>query len=648
VRQVVHETPPLSRSEIVVLIPDSHGPNFLVDAASIAVAIGKQTNQPTNVILRAVPVDPTRHLRPIVTAPRKVWRILRRAKALVASPRRVWRLLRRSKALVASPLAVHKLFSEGRLRNQASKKPIVAKAEADFDALPWSSEALNVQLVDNVFLDAIARAQTTRGVAKGHSFFLTSQNSASAYAKYEVENKLGLSVDKIFLVIERVSHDLRLTDILKAILLPISLLALSPVYFCGRIGQTWWKHRLLQSCYRGVPVGDIVASDTLARSRRGFGCLRPSLSAYQSALEACLIVHFTESSLSQGNMFAFTPELTYRHAIVSRTVAVAGGKALRRRFNGELVAYEDWTCTSANLSFPVVRDGVVVQRSLRESKSQVASMTSWMNQRTSRRNALVAWHSEKPSSSAESALQLIQESTASRIIVLFLHDLRDAQLYCGVDELVDLYSWSHFVIAESSKHKNTLVVVKQHPAGGTTADRGNRKALERLKKKFEPRGVIFLDNSTVLHDVLAAAKVRQIIGITHHGTVAEELAWLNIPVVASRVGPWGRNFQFCSTWDTVSELRELLAAEPDELRRHISGGELLSYLLNRYSGQESKALHELVWEMIHEFVPEYHINARYWVADEVLRYIGMSGMSRIIGKRAQLCSIDAVYVHEKG
>jgi hypothetical protein len=49
-----------------------------------------------------------------------------------------------------------------------------------------------------------------------------------------------------------------------------------------------------------------------------------------------------------------------------------------------------------------------------------------------------------------------------------------------------------------------------------------------------------------------------VFGITHHGSVAEELVFLGIPVLASTRAPWTDSYQFVRTWRSVHEYGDML------------------------------------------------------------------------------------------
>ncbi len=69
-------------------------------------------------------------------------------------------------------------------------------------------------------------------------------------------------------------------------------------------------------------------------------------------------------------------------------------------------------------------------------------------------------------------------------------------------------------------------------------------------------------------------------GITHHGSIAEELTFLGVPVVAGVYAPWGRAYKFVHAWNSPSEYRKtLMSLSVDNWYRP---SELMSDELYRY------------------------------------------------------------------
>lgn len=587
---------------LVLFVTDSHGLDFFVHAASVAMALSRSKPEVEEVLVRAVPVNP---LHPAKS-------FLKRMR----SPRR-WRRRRLRDDAIAAP----------------SDWPHEEVPLADF---PWSDESQDASAVHEVFLDYARRNKATRSIKNGGgAYFLRSQNLNSAYNKYLRLRRLELQVDGVRLEFERVKIRLPLRARISALMVPFLVLAWTPIYLAGNRGRRRWQQRLLSTSWRGVPLGDVIASDALARTPLSYGRLQPSASLIMSALEATLIVERVLSLSPNPRSFSLAPEPIYRHSIVSRTVQSLGGKPLGYGMNGDFGLYCDWTnAKQIDLKGPVVRSASTVRKSVGHDPERIAMRRAWIEDRTSSRSAMIPSFAESLNPGAKEVLSEVTRSTAARVIVVFLHDFRDAQMYFGIDEFVDLYSWAEFVGLQASTCPDTLVIFKEHPADSTTANLTNQIALERLKRRLAPVGVLFLDGSSVLQDVIDAVGRQRLIGVSHHGTVAEELTWQEIPVIVSRVGPWGWDYEFCATWDTAAELARFIRLPLAELRASIAPQVLLSYLIDRYQKQDSTQLHDAIRDLAADFVPEFHEYARYWLADEILRSAGPRLLSEVIQRHS--------------
>jgi hypothetical protein len=84
-----------------------------------------------------------------------------------------------------------------------------------------------------------------------------------------------------------------------------------------------------------------------------------------------------------------------------------------------------------------------------------------------------------------------------------------------------------------------------------------------------------------------------VIGITKHGSVAEEMAYLRIPCISSVCSRWKDYFEFCRTWKNVNEYKEILKNLTLEDAVHLSDSQVFSlfkYINIFHIG--SKSLHQ--------------------------------------------------------
>jgi hypothetical protein len=127
----------------------------------------------------------------------------------------------------------------------------------------------------------------------------------------------------------------------------------------------------------------------------------------------------------------------------------------------------------------------------------------------------------------------------------------------GLDGFEDLYDWTVVTIDECLGNRHIgRVLIKGHPNIELVTVSADKHAVERLRRRFqhEPR-VAFIDPRT---DIKALTSLGLVYGITHHGSVAEELVAVGLPVIASSTAPWKKNYPFLRLWDSPSEYVAIL------------------------------------------------------------------------------------------
>jgi hypothetical protein len=146
----------------------------------------------------------------------------------------------------------------------------------------------------------------------------------------------------------------------------------------------------------------------------------------------------------------------------------------------------------------------------------------------------------------------------SQNVVLFLHAFSDAAYCYDLDGFKDLMEWTTTTI--DILINNALIqkiLIKPHPNISFDNYPADQGAMFFLKQKYssDPK-VVFLDKYASL---IALCKLDCIIGITRHGSVAEEMTFLNKPVIAYKHGPWEHYHRFLISWDNRSNYENLLS-----------------------------------------------------------------------------------------
>ena len=151
-------------------------------------------------------------------------------------------------------------------------------------------------------------------------------------------------------------------------------------------------------------------------------------------------------------------------------------------------------------------------------------------------------------------------NTDGMTAILYLHTFTDAQYAFAYDGYHDLMDWCLSTISSlNSNEYISRVIVKPHPESTGAYHPGDAIANKYLKSKLpnfdkvqwadSHFGVNHIDNP------------ESVVGITHHGSVAEELAFSKIPVIASAHAFWGKEYKFGYWWDNVKEHEALISGK---------------------------------------------------------------------------------------
>lgn len=165
-------------------------------------------------------------------------------------------------------------------------------------------------------------------------------------------------------------------------------------------------------------------------------------------------------------------------------------------------------------------------------------------------------------------------------VFLYLHSFVDAQYRHGYDGFEDLYEWANFTIATLSRNKVNNIFVKDHPDGNRHIKHADVINLLMFKYHDVPN-VYFVDPVFSIHTFKSLPNY---IGITHHGTVSEEHAMLNLPVIDSANSPRGDKYLFTHRWSSVDEYTSMLVNIEQYLSIDInkSNKELYRYIYDVY------------------------------------------------------------------
>lgn len=180
----------------------------------------------------------------------------------------------------------------------------------------------------------------------------------------------------------------------------------------------------------------------------------------------------------------------------------------------------------------------------------------------------------------------IRDITTGEInICIFLHSFADALFFFGDDCFLDIWEWTKFTIDQlllaTEKKQDIKILIKPHPNVFARKDyqcKTLEKDYETLKKLhqyyFEKSSVSFI--SPFIPNI-ELSSLKNFIGVTHHGNIATELAFLGKPAIASRQAPWKYSPEFLVTWDTKEEYKQILFRLRSVLDFSISRPKLLKF-----------------------------------------------------------------------
>jgi len=311
--------------------------------------------------------------------------------------------------------------------------------------------------------------------------------------------------------------------------------------------------------YGRIVIGDLVASTSLRRSGKAGGNIKKSKISFMLHLfNAVTIMRYCSEKglLSIGDnkidRFFMTNDPMYICGIYKRIVVVNGGRILETHSNRaeyDIMKSGEY----ANPFFCKRRDESV-------SESDSFNVSEYLKKRFSDPSGTLAYMFYGTNKEYEYLLDKKGKEIEIRdglSVVIFLHSFSDAQYVFGKDCFCDLYDWVNYTIGILLQNKNvTRIFIKQHPNIDFDIHEADLVAIRRIERKYTNISkVVWLAT-----DVSPRSLNKKInfVGITHHGSIAEELAFLGVKVIASTYAPWGGGYNFLYSWSSLEEYRDLL------------------------------------------------------------------------------------------
>jgi hypothetical protein len=333
------------------------------------------------------------------------------------------------------------------------------------------------------------------------------------------------------------------------------------------------NQRLLNLTYHGVLIGDLIASTALREYPEAGGSLDKSKGDLSLIARSVALVDYCRNQFftSYSNEVYITiPEQTYLHGIYKRVLHSAGAKIIDKNYTGH---YKIIPPKEAYTNPGMIQNSECIKMTGEHRGKAV----TYLNGRIEKPLEYL-WYMFNGVNRTDKALfdlsgVEVKIQKNQLYVVVFLHSFDDAQYAYGLDGFDDLYHWTTETIDSLLANRNVnTIFVKPHPNSDYSSYPGDKVAFERLVKRYKQRKrVVWLGKDISPKSFVDAGKF---VGITHHGSIAEELTFLGIPVVAGVYAPWGRACKFVHAWSSPNEYREILMSlsvenwrRPSELMR---------------------------------------------------------------------------------
>jgi hypothetical protein len=323
-------------------------------------------------------------------------------------------------------------------------------------------------------------------------------------------------------------------------------------------GQSFSATRFLDLSYGGVQIGDLAASEALRVGRGQIAALEPGFDLFAMLVDAVLICRTCERIPAAPNAAVLTLEPTYRHAVYKRALRARGLTVIEPKMYDSasfVFIAPDEELRNPHIARPSERpltadDRLRVDEYMRERLADPRKHLPYMVDGFNDNQSMTL-------RSLDGGVVVVDPSKVH--VALFLHSFDDAQYYFGLDGFGDLCEWTDLTIQSCLQNADIgSVLVKVHPnmTAHTHAKNARTEAWLRHRYASQER-VVWLERNASLR---AVANLGRVIGITHHGSIAEELVFLGVPVIGYKGAQWRDGYVFVRTWSDPAEYRTQLAA----------------------------------------------------------------------------------------
>ena len=320
------------------------------------------------------------------------------------------------------------------------------------------------------------------------------------------------------------------------------------------------KIKFLKLKIKKILIGPLVASTLLRESPRLGGQFNFTFKLLLILNQAIFNIFISEKYFQNSNKkfsFSIVPEPTYLQVLWKRILLRKGIPSI------ETHHYKKFPKINKNYNyfFPWVLN----KKKITKIKSyQNKKINGFFKKRFYNPQLVISYMFKKNSNDNHSEKILDYKNKKIKLnkkylnVVLFLHSFDDAQYLYGYDGFLDSYEWTTFTIDRCLENKNIKnILVKPHPGTDFKNYPGNFNAFKDLIRRYSNNNnVKILKKNTSIINLFS--NYNNTIGFTHHGSVAEELFYLNKKVIGFYYGPWGKYYQFMENWKNKEEYRKLI------------------------------------------------------------------------------------------
>jgi len=324
---------------------------------------------------------------------------------------------------------------------------------------------------------------------------------------------------------------------------------------------------LLKTRYGPILIGDLVGSSALRLRPYGGGSLSHcKLAVLEQLVDAITFSRYINRNLLgqfevKINSAILVREPTYLDAIYNRMLSHYGVGVI------ELYAYNSiYRLVNAEKYRPF-SERVISRCTIKLNDDWIVNAMNYLSERIADPSRRLAYmqtgtnHEPNLLDEDQKPIKLVKGVASAAV---FLHSFDDAQYVFGLDGFADLFDWTRFTIKTLlSNPKIGKVLIKSHPNVDYRNYTGDKKAMDRLKKMFPVSDKLCWVNAC--SGPKSFRNAGDFIGITHHGSIAEELVFLGVPVIASICAPWRDQYHFLNIWTSVEHYKALLMSDPRDL-----------------------------------------------------------------------------------